>query len=115
MDFTKILDAIDIIVNQKLTEAAFTRFINGTVVEIVNSEQNTYKVTTDSGKTNFIAQAIAADIDGGIVYEKNDEVKLLQLNGSNNSNENIYILGHSVDFTKQDLNEIKNHFIENVS
>lgn len=115
MDFTKILDAIDIIVNQKLTEAAFTRFINGTVVEIVNSEQNTYKVTTDNGKTNFIAQAIAADIDGGIVYEKNDEVKLLQLNGSNNSNENIYILGHSVDFTKQDLNEIKNHFIENVS
>lgn len=115
MDFTKILDAIDIIVNQKLTEAAFTRFINGTIVEIVNSEQNTYKVTTDSGKTNFIAQAIAADIDGGIVYEKNDEVKLLQLNGSNNSNENIYILGHSVDFTKQDLNEIKNHFIENVS
>ena len=115
MDFTKILDAIDIIVNQKLTEAAFTRFINGTVVEIVNSEQNTYKITTDNGKTNFIAQAIAADIDGGIVYEKNDEVKLLQLNGSNNSNENIYILGHSVDFTKQDLNEIKNHFIENVS
>ena len=84
MDFTKILDAIDIIVNQKLSEAAFTRFINGTVIEIVNSEQNTYKVTTDGGKSSFIAQAVAADINGSIIYEKDDEVKLLQLNGSNN-------------------------------
>ena len=75
MDITSILDAIELIVNQKINEATFTRFINGTIIDVINSEKNIYSVTTDGGKTSFRAQAVAAAPAETNLYQKDDEGK----------------------------------------
>ena len=109
MDFQKVLDALDQLIDTKVQAAAYTRMLTAIVQGIEDSEKNTYNVTYDNGKTNVIAISVAPN-DGEIQYRKGDSVQLLQYNGVGNTNTILYILGKSENISKQDLADLDEWF-----
>ena len=59
MDFQKVLEALDHLIEKRVESAAYTRMLTAIVQDIENSEKNTYKVSYDNGKTVTIAISIA--------------------------------------------------------
>lgn len=109
MDFQKVLEALDHLIEKRVESAAYTRMLTAIVQDIENSEKNTYKVSYDNGKTNTIAISIAPN-GNEIQYQKGDSVQLLQYNGIGNTNTVLYILGKSKDFTDQNLIDLEDYF-----
>ncbi len=114
MDFQKVLEALEHLIDGRIQSAAYTRMVSATVVGIENSENNTYKVTRDNGKTIILAVAIAPTTDI-IQYQKGDSVQLLELNGIGNTNTVLYILGKSEDIKEQELADLNDYFTEMTS
>lgn len=109
MDFQKVLEALDHLIEKRVESAAYTRMLTAIVQDIENSEKNTYKVSYDNGKTSTIAISIAPN-GNEIQYQKGDSVQLLQYNGIGNTNTVLYILGKSKDFTDQNLVDLEDYF-----
>ena len=109
MDFQKVLEALDHLIENRGESAAYTRMLTAIVQDIENSENNTYKVSYDNGKTVTIAVSIAPN-GSEIQYQKGDSVQLLQYNGIGNTNTTLYILGKSADFTEQNLADLEDYF-----
>ena len=109
MDFQKVLEALDHLIENRVESAAYTRMLTAIVQDIENSENNTYKVSYDNGKTVTIAVSIAPN-GNEIQYQKGDSVQLLQYNGIGNTNTTLYILGKSADFTEQNLADLEDYF-----
>ena len=109
MDFQKVLEALDHLIENRVESAAYTRMLTAIVQDIENSENNTYKVSYDNGKTVTIAVSIAPN-GSEIQYQKGDSVQLLQYNGIGNTNTTLYILGKSADFTEQNLADLEDYF-----
>ena len=109
MDFQKVLEALDHLIENRVESAAYTRMLTAIVQDIENSENNTYKVSYDNGKTVTIAVSIASN-GNEIQYQKGDSVQLLQYNGIGNTNTTLYILGKSADFTEQNLADLEDYF-----
>lgn len=109
MDFQKVLEALDHLIEKRVQSAAYTRMLTAIVQDIENSENNTYKVSYDNGQTITIAVSIAPN-GNEIQYQKGDSVQLLQYNGIGNTNTTLYILGKSKDFTEQDWVDLDDYF-----
>lgn len=109
MDFQKVLEALDHLIEKRVESAAYTRMLTAIVQDIENSEKNIYKVSYDNGKTVTIAISIAPN-GNEIQYQKGDSVQLLQYNGIGNANTSLYILGKSEDFTDQNLVDLEDYF-----
>lgn len=114
MDFSKVLEALDHLIVSRIQAAAYTRMVSAIVVGIENSENNIYKVTRDNGKTIILAVAIAPTTDI-VQYQKGDSVQLLELNGVDNTNTVLYILGKSEDIKEQELADLNDYFTEMTS
>ena len=93
-----VFEAIDTIINQRLSELSFDRTITCKIVEEVKDKPNTYWVSNDSMRF----QAIAQD---GKKYSKKEEVFVLIPNGEY-SNEKI-ITGSRIDDSKNGYNKMK--------
>lgn len=102
-DLTPILEAIETIVNKKVSDAQYTKILTGKIKSQI--QDNIYEVAFDNN-------SILAKTTGNIQLEVNDTVKLLQINGAENVNENTFILGKSEDLARVgfDINvgELKN-------
>ena len=102
-DLTPILEAIETIVNKKVSDAQYTKILTGKIKSQI--QDNIYEVAFDNS-------SILAKTTGNIQLEINDTVKLLQINGAENVNENTFILGKSEDLARAgfDINvgELKN-------
>lgn len=102
-DLTPILEAIETIVNKKVSDAQYTKILTGKIKSQI--QDNIYEVAFDNN-------SILAKTTGNIQLEINDTVKLLQINGAENVNENTFILGKSEDLARAgfDINvgELKN-------
>lgn len=102
-DLTPILEAIETIVNKKVSDAQYTKILTGKIKSQI--QDNIYEVAFDNN-------SILAKTTGNIQLEVNDTVKLLQINGAENVNENTFILGKSEDLARAgfDINvgELKN-------
>ena len=109
MDFQKVLEALDHLIEKRVQSAAYTRMLTAIVQDIENSENNTYKVSYDNGQTITIAVSIAPN-GNEIQYQKGDSVQLLQYNGIGNTNTTLYILGKSEDFTEQNWVDLDDYF-----
>lgn len=109
MDFSQVLESLDNLIKKRVEEAEYTRLLTAVVQDIENSENNTYKVSYDNGKTITIAVSIASN-GNEIQYQKGDSVQLLQYNGIGNTNTTLYILGKSADFTEQNLADLEDYF-----
>lgn len=109
MDFQKVLEALDHLIEKRVQSAAYTRMLTAIVQDIENSENNTYKVSYDNGQTITIAVSIAPN-GNEIQYQKGDSVQLLQYNGIGNTNTTLYILGKSKDFTEQNWVDLDDYF-----
>ena len=108
MDFQKVLEALDHLIENRVESAAYTRMLTAIVQDIENSENNTYKVSYDNGQTITIAVSIASN-GNEIQYQKGDSVQLLQYNGIGNTNTTLYILGKSADSTEQNLADLADY------
>lgn len=93
-----VFEAIDTIINQRLSELSFDRTITCKIIEEVKDSPNTYWVSND----NMRFQAIAQD---GKKYNKKEEVFVLIPNGEYN-NEKI-ITGSRIDNSKNGYNKMK--------
>ncbi len=109
MDFQKVLEALDHLIEKRVQSAAYTRMLTAIIQDIENSENNTYKVSYDNGQTITIAVSIAPN-GNEIQYQKGDSVQLLQYNGIGNTNTTLYILGKSKDFTEQNWVDLDDYF-----